>query len=410
MAERYLFFNSAPGDPRTYQAGDFADYFGSVLKTGIIQELGVTGLQATFQSGMNMSVAVGKAIMQGYFYENTTPLTVAIDLPESATNRYDRIVLRLDLTNANRFIKVFAKRGTSSAPPTLQRDATIYEISLATIFLPANTSTINPANITDDRLNTSLAGTVGFDFDLLAQNVSINDAGGYFTETDVEAALQNYGAHKNNSTIHVTSGDKAKWNGAQLYPLTKEDGEAKESATTNANSYLDAGTYLMGSSITNIPETNGTLIVIPRDLTASQSHTQIFISSSSGKIYRRIRTSGTWGEWNKISTDYVQWFSMTFTGGAAGFGTGNSYGIGDDGRVYFEAIATLPNGMSPGTVISTLTASARPTKQTYVVANASNGQNIVLSIEINGQVIVNTATTSALTLYIYGDFSLKPNR
>lgn len=410
MAERYLFFNSAPGDPRTYQAGDFADYFGSVLKTGIIQELGVTGLQATFQSGMNMSVAVGKAIMQGYFYENTTPLTVAIDLPESATNRYDRIVLRLDLTNANRFVKVFAKRGTSSAPPSLQRDSTIYEISLATIFLPANTSTINPANITDDRLNTSLAGTVGFDFDLLAQNVSINDAGGYFTETDVEAALQNYGAHKNNSTIHVTRGDKTTWNGAQLFRLTDNDGDAKTAPTTNANTILDPGNYIVGSSVTNTPETNGTLIVITRDGSASQSHSQLFISSSSDALYKRIRVSGTWNAWKKISTTFVQWFSLTFTGGATEVGSGATYGVKDDGRVYFEALCNLPNGMAAGTVIGTLTTVARPTKLTYLPLTGSNNQTIIVAINTSGQVIVNTTTTSAFTLYLYGSFALEPNR
>lgn len=36
MAEISKFFNSAPGDPRTYQASDFADYFGSVLSTGLL--------------------------------------------------------------------------------------------------------------------------------------------------------------------------------------------------------------------------------------------------------------------------------------------------------------------------------------------------------------------------------------
>ncbi len=62
MAERYLFFNSVPVvDERIYQAQDFADYFGSVLQWGIIQEGGTVGLQATVLSGMNMSVAIGKA-------------------------------------------------------------------------------------------------------------------------------------------------------------------------------------------------------------------------------------------------------------------------------------------------------------------------------------------------------------
>lgn len=410
MAERSLFFNSAPGDPRTYQAADFADYFGTIIASGIILDDGYLGLEATATTGMNIQVAPGFAILEGYLYENTTPLTVTLDLPEASTNRWDRVVLRLDLTNANRFIKVFAKRGTETAPPDLQRDNTIYEISLTTIFLPANTSSIDDFYVTDDRLNPSLAGTAKFNADYLAKDVTITDLAGYFTGTNVEDALAEMGAHKNNSTIHVTSSDKTKWNGAQLYPLTTDEGDGLTTSETNANNITDAGAYVVGGSVSNLPEINGTLMVIVRDFSASQSHTQIFISSSSGNIYRRIRVSGSWGNWNKLSTNAVQWFSLSFTGGANGFGTGNSYGIGDDGRVYFEAICTLPNGMSAGTVIATLTTAARPTKQTYLPLTGSNNQTIILAINTNGQVVVNTNTTSALTLYMYGNFALEPNR
>lgn len=165
MAEIFKFFNSAPGDERWHYASDFADYFGSVLSSGLISSGdSPVGLQVTVNSGtMTTSVNVGKAIIKGYSYENTTLLTLTHTIPEQTLDRIDRIVLRLDLKNASRFIKVFVKEGVSAlepVPPELQRDQYIYELSLAQVRIRKNTSSIVVSDIKDERANENLCGIV----------------------------------------------------------------------------------------------------------------------------------------------------------------------------------------------------------------------------------------------------------
>lgn len=165
MAEIFKFFNSAPGDERWHYASDFADYFGSVLSSGLISNGdSPVGLQVTVNAGtMTTSVAIGKALIKGYSYENTTPLTLTHSIPEQTLDRIDRIVLRLDLKNASRFIKVFVKEGVSALepiPPTLQRDQYIYELSLAQVHIRKNTSSIVVSDIKDERADENLCGIV----------------------------------------------------------------------------------------------------------------------------------------------------------------------------------------------------------------------------------------------------------
>lgn len=165
MAEIFKFFNSAPGDERWHYASDFADYFGSVLSSGLISNGdSPVGLQVTVNTGtMTTSVNVGRALIKGYSYENTTPLTLTHSIPEQTLDRIDRVVLRLDLKNASRFIKVFVKEGVSALepiPPTLQRDQYIYELSLAQVRIRKNTSSIVVSDIKDERADENLCGIV----------------------------------------------------------------------------------------------------------------------------------------------------------------------------------------------------------------------------------------------------------
>ncbi|MCM3783665.1 hypothetical protein M3231_11840 [Neobacillus mesonae] len=162
--ERSLFFNSAPGDPRIYQASDFADYFGSVLFTGLLHVDGVPGLAVNVETGtLDTVVSPGGAIMEGYLYENTSEHTLTHAIPEATLDRIDRIVLRLDLRNSERNIRLHVKAGTaatSPVPPTLQRDNFIYELSLAQIRVRANTVQLLQSDLIDERLDEGLCGLV----------------------------------------------------------------------------------------------------------------------------------------------------------------------------------------------------------------------------------------------------------
>lgn len=157
--EKSSFFNSVSHD-RTYRAEDWAEYFASFIGNGVFP-VPSTGLQVVVDNGMNLLLKAGKAWINGYFYKNTSDLTITIGTADGQLNRIDRIVVRWDLTN--RIISAEVKSSTYSASPTapaLQRDADIYELALADVYVGAGVTTITQSNITDQRLNTSLCGVV----------------------------------------------------------------------------------------------------------------------------------------------------------------------------------------------------------------------------------------------------------
>ncbi|MBQ4268732.1 MAG: hypothetical protein IJB97_03670, partial [Clostridia bacterium] len=157
--EKSSFFNSVSHD-RTYRAEDWAEYFASFIGNGVFP-VPSTGLQVVVDNGMNLLLKAGKAWINGYFYNNTSDLTITIGTADGQLNRIDRIVVRWDLTN--RIISAEVKSSAYSASPTapaLQRDADIYELALADVYVGAGVTTITQSNITDQRLNTSLCGIV----------------------------------------------------------------------------------------------------------------------------------------------------------------------------------------------------------------------------------------------------------
>lgn len=152
--ELSYFFNDVDGD-REYNADDFAKYFRDFLSDGVYKHEGKPNLQVTANGiDMTTSVDVGSAFVLGYRYENTEPLVLNHDAAEATLNRIDRIVLRLDKSAENRFVRVFVKKGTASSSPiapSLQRDEFVYEISLALVQIVAGRSYITQSQITDER-------------------------------------------------------------------------------------------------------------------------------------------------------------------------------------------------------------------------------------------------------------------
>lgn len=157
--EKSSFFNSVSHD-RTYKAEDWAEYFASFIGNGVFP-VPSTGLQVLISSGMDVIVKTGKAWINGYFYNNTSDHTITIATADGQLNRIDRVVVRWDLTN--RTITAAVKSSAFSASPSvpaLQRDADIYELALADIYVGAGVTAITQGNITDLRLDTSVCGVV----------------------------------------------------------------------------------------------------------------------------------------------------------------------------------------------------------------------------------------------------------
>lgn len=157
--EKSSFFNSI-GHDRTYKAEDWADYFAPLIGNGVFP-LPSTGLQVVIQSGMNVTVQEGRAWINGYMYRNIDGKTMQLATADGQLNRIDRIVVRWDLTN--RTITAELKSSAYSAEPIapiLQRDADIYELAIADVYVGAGVTAITQANITDQRLNSELCGIV----------------------------------------------------------------------------------------------------------------------------------------------------------------------------------------------------------------------------------------------------------
>ena len=160
--EKSSFFNSRGGD-RRYKAEDWASYFASFIANGVMPPLRdsseLLGLQVVADQNMIVKVKAGKAWINGYFYYNTDFLNKEIDVADGVLNRIDRIVIQWNLTD--RMIQAIVKKGTpGSIPkaPDLKRNADIYEIALADIYVGKGTTAITQAHITDQRLNTELCG------------------------------------------------------------------------------------------------------------------------------------------------------------------------------------------------------------------------------------------------------------
>ena len=165
MAEKSGFFDAHLVDgkyDRVYLAESFAKYFASFIGNGIFggksNELMV---QQKATADMSIRVLSGQAWINGYWYENNDELSLSIENADGVLNRIDLIVLRWN--NLERVIRLAVKKGTyasSPSAPIIQRDADIYELELAQVYVKAGATNITQANITDTRLNSDVCGLV----------------------------------------------------------------------------------------------------------------------------------------------------------------------------------------------------------------------------------------------------------
>lgn len=159
MAITSGFHNSINGD-RKYGADFFALFFGTLIANGVFPNPS-TGLQVAANSNMTTSVKAGKGWINGYFIVNDGDYVLKHDNADGLLKRIDRVVMKLN--HVKREIEVLIKKGTfASSPvaPTLQRDADAYELALADVLINNGATQITQANITDQRLNSTVCGIV----------------------------------------------------------------------------------------------------------------------------------------------------------------------------------------------------------------------------------------------------------
>lgn len=157
--EKSSFFNSVSHD-RKYSAEDWAAYFASFISNGVFAQLS-DALQVMINTGMNISIKPGISFINGYRYENTTDLVKSLAVADGIYNRIDRVVVRWSLLNRTITAEVLhGAPATVPVAPALTRNAEIYELALADVYIGAGITAIAQSNITDCRPNSDLCGFV----------------------------------------------------------------------------------------------------------------------------------------------------------------------------------------------------------------------------------------------------------
>ena len=147
-------------------AEDFATAFSGLVSNGVLETIDNNALKVTAGTGMNLNVSRGYFWIDGQFGKNGTSTVVTIDIGDSEYSRYDRIVARVNKTTKT--VEIGVLKGTANANPVapdITRDGTIFELSLATIEIPATATELTTANIQDNRADTDLCGFCSPKFD-----------------------------------------------------------------------------------------------------------------------------------------------------------------------------------------------------------------------------------------------------
>lgn len=106
-------------------------------------------VRATTIVSTNIEVQIGAAQIDGRFYESTAAETLAVGANASGNPRIDTVILRLDYIAQT--IRLVIKQGTpagSPSRPTMQQDATYWEIPLADIAVANGFATLAQSTIT----------------------------------------------------------------------------------------------------------------------------------------------------------------------------------------------------------------------------------------------------------------------
>ena len=159
MTIRYGFFNSVCKD-RKYDADDFNYLLRKLISNGVFASPS-NNLQVTAGTGMNIIIKKGEARLDWKWFISDSDEILQIDAADVSLNRMDRIVIRIDFTA--RTIGFAIKKGTGATNPIIpdiQRDTTMFELGLAVVSVPKQTTALTQSLITDTRLDAGVCGVV----------------------------------------------------------------------------------------------------------------------------------------------------------------------------------------------------------------------------------------------------------
>lgn len=147
-------------DGREYTASDLYKLIALLVGNGVYaNELAPTATN----ENMSITHGTGHAWIGGVAYVNTTPFVLDIATADGSLNRYDSLMLRLNLSiNEVYAVIVQGEYATTPTPPVCTRNAETFDLKICDIYIPAGCTKITQDQITDTRLNSAVCGVPVF--------------------------------------------------------------------------------------------------------------------------------------------------------------------------------------------------------------------------------------------------------
>lgn len=168
MSIKYRFFNAKATTvggvtiyDNEYDANDLTGYLKRFFTDGVFMEPS-TALQILAAStGLAVNMQAGAALINGCTIESDAAVSFTLSAAHATLPRIDRIVVRWNISE--RKMEFALKSGTPAATPaapSLSRTEYVHELSLAQIYVSAGATALTQSNITDERLNSEVCGSV----------------------------------------------------------------------------------------------------------------------------------------------------------------------------------------------------------------------------------------------------------
>jgi len=277
MTETSRFFDGTVGYDRTNIAEVFARFIRDGYIPGYLNEL--LPFQHT-PPDMSVNIATGGAAIQGFHYFNDGVVNLPIEAAHPTLWRTDRIILRLTTTGSpGSIVLAVLKGGTPNVAPTLTRNATVWEISIAQVSVPALTTAITTPLIYSERAIDTVCGvarpaSLGKEahtiLDLNSQRITelgaptnatdaarlqdiaatkIDDLTAGDDNTDLNAGTTKHGLCPKGTNTGKFLRDDITWQAVTVYKTASASATLQKSADTevgiNATIYTTAATILI---------------------------------------------------------------------------------------------------------------------------------------------------------------------
>ena len=184
MAEHYSFFDAQGAEgsyDRTYSSADVAAYFASFIGNGVYASPSNQLKVSPANGKMAVNVTVGKAWINGYFYElSDSAKELAIATGDANNPRIDKVVCSLNLSN--RLIELKVIQGAASANPQApahSREDEVFDLVLAEVAVAAGAVELSEEDITDNRPDNTVCCFVTGEVEQI-------DTTGLFSQYDAE--------------------------------------------------------------------------------------------------------------------------------------------------------------------------------------------------------------------------------